>query len=290
MAIILHRLLMTPQAYTPQLFAANLPRRVACCDDLAAGVRYMPRADALKRAYSAPNPRRQVWCLLFDVDRPGAVFAAADANLPRPSWIAENPANGHAHLGYALIAPVSRSDCARLRPLRTLARIQHGMARQMDADPAFAGFLTKTPWHEKWRTYEERPDPYDFEELREWLPDNLPLPTRKGEILGLGRNCRLFDDLRHWAYRNRLRFDDFQRWADVVLAHAIALNTFAAPLPFSEVKATARSVTKWTWQHISAAGFSALQRKRAQRPRNRQADAKARARIAILSAMQGSLF
>ena len=280
---------MTPQlyTYTPQLFAASLPRRVACCDDFAAGVRYMPRAEALKRAYSAPNPRRQVWCLLFDIDRPCAVFAAEVANMPRPSWIAENPKNGHAHLGYHLVAPVPRSDCARLRPLRALARIQHGMAQALGADPSYAGFLTKTPWHDRWTTYELRRDPYDFEELREWLPDRLPLPVRKQETVGLGRNVRLFDDLRQWAYRARLRFDDFQQWADAVLAHAIALNTFSAPLPFSEIKATARSVTKWTWQHITPARFYEIQRRRASRPRRQRAQS--RENFAAILSVQQSL-
>ncbi|WP_250145402.1 replication initiation protein, partial [Escherichia coli] len=35
------------------------------------------------------------------------------AGLPPPTWTAQNPENGHAHIAYALSAPVAKSDAAR---------------------------------------------------------------------------------------------------------------------------------------------------------------------------------
>ncbi|RJF06814.1 replication initiation protein, partial [Escherichia coli] len=54
------------------------------------------------------------------------MLAAAVRLRPTPSpptWTAQNPENGHAHIAYALSAPVAKSDAARLKPLRLLARI-----------------------------------------------------------------------------------------------------------------------------------------------------------------------
>ena len=276
---------MKPQLYTPQLFASKLPSRVACCDSPSDGVTYRHRADALKCAHIAPNSRHLCWCLLFDVDRPAAVFAAVDAGLPPPTWIAENPTNGHAHVAYLLSYPVPRSDAARLKPLRTLARIEHGIRAALAADAGYAAFLTKTPFHARWVTHEGPAEGYDFDFLREFLPDNLPLPRKKSEAAGLGRNVRLFDDLRAWAYRARLKYNNRQKWGERVQARAEALNSFSEPLPYSEVKATARSVAKWTWRHITPEGFSEIQQQRGRRGGAKNAQA-AQERRAMLEAMQ----
>ena len=109
--------------YQPDLFAASLPRWLACTDNPADGVAMLPAEKALKRAHIAPNSRSLVWAMAFDIDRPEAGAAWLDADLPQPNWIAQNPKNGHAHLGYALLAPVSRSMLSKDCPQRYMARI-----------------------------------------------------------------------------------------------------------------------------------------------------------------------
>uniref|UniRef100_UPI001555E025 primase C-terminal domain-containing protein n=1 Tax=Halomonas hibernica TaxID=2591147 RepID=UPI001555E025 len=77
---------------------------------------------------------------------------------------------------------------------------------------------------------------------------------------GLGRNCTLFEKLRQWAYKAiRQGWPDADRWYEAVLTRARAYNDFDAPLPDSEVKATARSVAKWTHCNLSSSGFSQWQ-------------------------------
>lgn len=245
-------------AYQLSLFADNLPRWIACSDDLGAQV-HLRREQALARAYIDPNPKNLVWAMVFDIDRPTAGAAWIDADLPQPNWICQNPLNGHAHLGYTLDAPVSRSLKSRASPQRYLARIQHGMTSRLDADRAYTHHLTKTPAHPRWRTLWGRGAPYALDELREYLGDNLPLRIRRGEAVGEGRNVTLFDGLRFWAYRARLSYDTWPPWLDACLTRADALNAFACPLPWGEVKATAKSVAKWTWEHITPEGFAARQ-------------------------------
>lgn len=241
------------------------PSRPLCSDDLSHGLWRSSLEDALKQPYIQANPQRRIWTLLFDVDRNFASLAWEDANLPPPTWSAMNPENGHAHLAYTLKVPVAKSDAAKLKPLRLLARVQHAMTTALDADRGFIGLITKTPTHKRWRTTVWRPEPYGLDELRNWLPDDLQLPKRikKTEAMGYGRNVSLFESLRQWAYRNRRHFKRYDAWLSACLGHAEQINTFNTPLGFNEIKATAKSVAKWTWQNFDVAAsdarFSALQ-------------------------------
>lgn len=246
--------------YQPDLFQTMpFPSRPLCSDDLSHGLWRATLAEALELPYIQANPRQRIWALLFDVDRPLAVLSWEDANLPPPTWTTQNPKNGHAHLAYALKAPVAKSNAARLRPIRKLARIQHAMTGALAADRAYAGLITKTPMHERWRTAVWRPQPYELGELCDYLPDNLPLPQRikKSEAFALGRNVFLFESLAQWSYRNRRYAEAFSPWYAACLEHAQGVNTFTTPLPFNEVKATAKSVATWTWRHFDVAASDA---------------------------------
>lgn len=254
--------------YQPDLFSSSLPRWISCSDDPERfGVQLLPREKATKRAYVDPNAKALVWALVFDIDRQGASTAWQDAHtpMPRPNWITQNPRNGHAHLGYALAAPVARTLKARATPQRFLARIQHAMTLALDADRAYTHRLTKTPGHPHWRTFWERGQPYDLGELRDYLGEALPLRIARLEAVGEGRNVCLFDGLRRWAYRARLSFTDRDQWERACRATAESLNSFAAPLAVREVHQVAKSVAKWTWENITPEGFSAIQAARQKR-------------------------
>ena len=248
------------------LFRELTPAGMWCTNDPERyGQRHLPRSPALRRAYIDPNPAGQVWAMVFDIDRPGAAVAWDDADMPAPNWVAENPANGHAHLGYILAAPVSRSDASRGKPLRYLARIECAMTNALDADRTYSHRLTKNPGHPRWRTFFERGRPYELDELRDYLPDNLPLRIPRAEAVGEGRNVTLFDGLRYWSYRHRLAFNVYDAWHAACRQRARALNEFAHPLPDREAMHTAKSVAKWTWVRISPEAFAAVQAARGRR-------------------------
>ncbi|MEE9924963.1 MULTISPECIES: replication initiation protein [Brucella] len=248
------------------LFRKQTPAGMWCSNDPAQyGQRHLPRTPALERAYIDPNPRGRVWAMVFDIDRPGAALAWDDADMPTPNWVAENPANGHVHLGYVLAAPVSRSEASRGKPLRLLARIECAMTNALDADRAYSHRLTKNPGHPRWRTFWERGQPYDLDELRDYLPDNLPLRIARAEAVGEGRNVALFDGLRRWAYKNRFAYGDFDAWHAACRQYTRTLNEFAHPLPEREAMHTAKSVAKWVWVKFTPEAFAALQAARARR-------------------------
>jgi hypothetical protein len=252
------------RSYQLDLFTSSLGGYLACSDDFGNVVR-LPREKALQKPYIAPNNASFINCLLFDIDTEEAGAAWLDNDAPMPNWICQNPSNGHAHYGYQLIAPVPRTLKARASPQRYLARIQHALNGKLGADTAYAHFLTKTPEHPNHRTIWGRQQGYSLDELGEWLGDDLPLKIKRTEAIGEGRNVTLFDGLRLWAYRNRFKYNCFDRWFNTCLSHAHSLNQFNSPLPNNEVRHTATSVSKWTWANITSKGLSEIQSARAKK-------------------------
>ncbi|WP_205466205.1 primase C-terminal domain-containing protein, partial [Klebsiella pneumoniae] len=79
------------------------------------------------------------------------------------------------------------------------------------------------------------------------------IQKKKSEAYGLGRNVNLFEDLRQYAYRTVLNFkkiSTLEKFENELLLKAQGLNTFCNPqnpLQYKEIKATVRSVARWTW-------------------------------------------
>ena len=196
--------------------------------------------------------------LIFDIDRREAASAWEDAYLPPPTYIAINPSNGHAHLGYALSSPVCMTDVARSHPQRYLAAIERAYIRRLKADVAFNGPLAKNPLNDKWRLWEPANCPaYELGLLAEYvdLPKREP-PRPKRE--GYSRNCDLFETLMFWAVRAIRNYWDTRnsdRWREDCIQKAVNLNVFQIPLGVNEAIGIGRSVAKWTWRNTTPSGF-----------------------------------
>ena len=247
-----------------------LPYRPYCSDDLADGLRIRPLQTAKNRRYLQINPPTQQHYLVFDVDRQGAAFAWEDCNVAPPNYAAINPENGHAHLVYKLAEPVATSEHGRLAPLRYLAAIERGYRIELGADAGYSGLITRNPY--KSRTLCIHKHEYDLFELSDWLKRDLgEYAEKETAVAGLGRNVTLFDTTRVWAYkairfyrvseRSRL----FGVWRSEVEDYALGVNAqFMSPLPYSEVKATAKSIAKYCWKH-DAEAESRFSKKQAER-------------------------
>ena len=204
----------------------------------------------------------------FDIDRSDAVMAWHDENLPMPYWTAQTQKNGHAHICYKLEIPLCTSEFGSQKAISYAAKIQAGLANKLGADVGYSHLITKNPFHPDWRTtfWTERAYTLDY------LADFVELPkklSKKQEVSGLGRNCTLFDTVRKWAYtavRDYLHHHSSLTWEKAVLTHLEALNgEFQEPLPYSEIKATAKSIANYCWRKFSHAGFSEWQSNNAQR-------------------------
>jgi hypothetical protein len=186
----------------------------------------------------------------FDIDRAEAVMAWHDANLPMPYWTAQTLKNGHAHICYKLEIPLCTSELASQKAISYAAKIQAGLANKLGADVGYSHLITKNPFHPDWRTtfWTERAYTLDY------LADFVDLPkklSKKQEVLGLGRNCTLFDTVRKWAYTavRAHRGGIYSIWLDEVTKQCLSVNeTFLEALPYSEIKATAKSIATYCWK------------------------------------------
>jgi hypothetical protein len=246
-------------------FPGLIPAKPYCADEPQHGLEIRARAVALRRMHLQFNAPAAFRWMLHDIDAPGAAVAHDDAYLPPPNVITVNPGNGHAHSAYLLRTPVARHSAARIEPLRYFAAVERGVARRLGADRLYVGLIAKNPWHRHWRVEWRRDEPYTLDELADWLfprdmvPDASPRTT-----LGAGRNVTVFDELRTFAYREVRAFKSRDERPDAFRARlervALGLNQqFPQGLLIGEVRAIAKSVTKWTWKHFSVERFRARQ-------------------------------
>ena len=253
-----------PTSSAVEQFVGHLPTRPYCTDDLGSGLQIRPRSTAIKKAYIQQNGPGILWWLIFDVDRPGAALAWEQGDLAPPNFIAVNRENAHAHLAYLLSSGVCKTAAAREKPLRYAVAIERAMTTRLGADHGYAGLITKNPLHPRWRVWKIHERSYTLGELAEYLDLRAVRGAANDSVMpaeahGLGRNCALFDAGRVWAYsavRDHWGPNGQELWHKVVLAHLAGINDqFQAPLPVSEVKATARSIAKWTWRRITPDTF-----------------------------------
>ena len=231
-------------------FYKNLPYKPYCSDDLGHGVIIRPKKTAIQKPYIQHNPPCLITSLVFDIDRSDAYFAWSDVNLPEPTWIAKNPKNCHAHIGYMLAMPVCTTHRARQNVIEYLAKIEQAYSLALGADRGYSGLITKNPCHTAWENHIFDVDPYDLNYLADFV-ELQELKTDLKEVSGLGRNCAMFDTVRFWAYKaiREHRGSTFDIWLGKVLEQCQNANgAFIEPLPYSEVKATAKSIARYCWK------------------------------------------
>lgn len=250
-------------------FYHKLPAKPYCSWGKGGKTLIRSKKHAIRHPLIQVNPPHLVNYLVFDVDASDAYLHFFDAELPTPTWIAKNKKNGHCHVCYELKTPVCKTANAKLKPLRYLASIEYTYAKKLGADLRYSGLLTKNPVDKDWEVTLLNPRPFELDELADYVDlENKP-KHEKNEVSGLGRNCSMFDSVRFWAYKAiREHLDGgLDSWYSEVLKVAVKSNgAFLEPLPYSEVKATAKSIAKWVWRNHTSAefqiSFSAKQSKR----------------------------
>lgn len=242
------------------LEAPFLPR---CSDDKTA-TRVRPREYAIRYPYMQVNRAGMVSWLIFDLDHSKAMIWE-DADLPAPNLIVRNRQSGHSHLFYA-IPPVCTSESARSKPIAFMKAVYEAFAARLDADTEFhSGPVAKTPGHPWWLTHELHSHVYELGELADYVDLAVSSPWGKGPQLdevSHSRHCILFEQLRYYAYsivkreRERGSFSSFTRLLE---AYAHNRNRFEQlgfdqNLALSSLKATVKSVARWTWDRYTGGG------------------------------------
>lgn len=229
---------------------------LARCSDNKTATLVRPRDYAIRYPYMQINRRGMVSWLIFDLDHTNSL-AWDDEGLPPPNLIVRNRNNGHSHLFYA-IPPVCTTENARDKPIQYMRAVYAAFALRLKADPDYnSGPVAKTPGHPWWSTSELHNNVYELGELADYVELQVS-PWKTGpqlEDLPHSRHCVLFEQLRYFAYsivnqeRERGTLASFSRRLEA-FAHnhnKFARNGFSEDLMLSSVRATVRSVARWTW-------------------------------------------
>lgn len=223
-----------------------LPKKPYCSNDKTASLIRVKNQAVNYSHIQINNPTQCAW-LVFDCDHTNT-NVWEDMGLPMPNYLAVCPSSGHFHLAYA-ISPVFTSENARQKPLSYLAAIQRTYTELLKADNRYAGLITKNPLHEEWRVIVMHYAQYDLCDLADAVDGPLLPKVETQQVSGYGRNCDLFDKLRHHAYAHVKNAKSHDSWFEHLLSVAESINAgFQPHMTFSEVKGIARSVAKWTWQ------------------------------------------
>lgn len=275
-------------------FVDDLPKSPYCTN--SKGFTYIRnKQNAIRHRYIQPNHPAICKWLWFDVDDVDAMYSWSKANLPPPQIIVKNPDNQHAHLGYRIATPVGIGGRSSIKAMRYLANVQRALAEALGADKGYSGNLIKNPCYIKdnaptpkkthWlNNNEDEGDRDEHETYIVWgapssytlaeLADKIDLNELSDAVniepandSGYGRNCTLFDELRHRAYK--LPDKSYRAVESHLKAIADDINNrFDVPLPYNEVKHIIRSIARYCerttfdkWQD----NLSASQRARAKK-------------------------
>lgn len=248
-----------------RLLQNELPKKPYCSNDLKKGLLIRPRNIALTHKYIELNPVHQKVFITFDIDYNFYWLDLRDYfQVPMPMWVVRNKRNGHAHLIYALSKPVYTTSAAHFWPLKYLSAIERAYREKLGADPMYSGLISKNPWSDFWDVQWESRLMYDLDRLAEAVilsAKSTKLPRE--EVVGLGRNCAIFENVRVWSYREVRRFwkKSLREWQDAVEHRCWEENAkFSVPLGKSEIRQIAKSIARWTWRRVTPEGFSEWQR------------------------------
>lgn len=232
------------------IFKKSLPNKPYCSNNLSlSGLQIRPLKTALTYTHIQPNHPLYQGYLVVDVDH-CFMDALDDHHALRPNLVVANKTNPRAHFFYRLEKPVIKTEAARLKPLRYAAAIEKSLTTKLKGDQNYSGLIAKNPISDQYRTFSFRQDPWDLHELHENLDLSIKAKPQTHEISLLGRNCHVFDVVRHQAYkivefhRNTTSQEDF---FNAVLDLAVESNQFTNPLGYSELLAISKSISKWTW-------------------------------------------
>ena len=261
------------------LFTANrLPRRPSCIDFFPGKTAIKPLAEAMAYRHIQMNNPSAVHWIVIDIDHPvictkisPQMQAIYDDKVPKPNFLAVNPASGRAHAYYALANPVPKGDFVKPHVTRYAAAIEAALIRALNGDPAYTGHIAKNPLHPDWHIVNLREAPYTLHELDDSLELAGPCKAEQREEAlsagSIGRNVTVFDLLRFHAYQHVMMYREDgseDMWRRYLAARADDYNrTQNPPLHPNELRHIVASVAKWTWTTytgtLSDKDFSDLQ-------------------------------
>ncbi|OES24623.1 replication initiation protein [Alteromonas macleodii] len=262
LVIVISARFFEPSSSLNRLYS-SLPHAVYCSDDKTARYK-LSKKKAVSFPYLQVNSKNLKNWLVFDLDHDNPMIWD-DEHLPAPNFIVRSRDNSNtSHLYYA-IPGVATSANGRAAPIAYMKAVYEAMAIRLNADLAYSGPVAKTPGHPWWHTTEIHNHEYDLGELADYVDLETKPQWSKGpdlDSVSHSRNCTLFEVTRFYAYAKvdaARRDSTLARFEQQIYSFATAKNRFKAQgwqanLRDSEIKATAKSIARWTWDFYRGAG------------------------------------
>lgn len=261
-----------------QRLYSKLPTVINCTDDYCFGGSPLPKDIGISKRYIEVNPPTYQQAILLDHDDESfmADLSYEHSHLPIPNIVIENKLNGRAHSIMLLKAPVPKTEKSHKHPIAYCKAVENALTIEYKADPFYNRIWVKNPFSSDFNVHCLRDEPYELGELADKLDLNfrnstdvkatLALQKKRAQSEGmfLGRNCHLFDMVRHWAYQavREYRQTNIEIWRDAVMREVKEQNALLGqPLDYNELKGIAKSISRWVWNqdHKAQARFSKVQ-------------------------------
>lgn len=245
-------------------------KKLYCSNDLSFGLRLLPAKYAINYKYIQANNDKAIMFLVIDLDHNNPLIFE-EVGLPAPNFITISD-TGTSHYCYVLSYPIFKDYAENAKALTYFAKIQQAYTNALKGDCQYVGLVMKNPLSENWKVWNVNHFyTYDLYELADYV--ELPKTITKKEAIGEGRNCFLFDTVRKWAYKEVLFYKSngatLTDFYNVILNKLEKSNIFnkAPSLNFNELKAIAKSISKFCWKNFTIEKFSKIQSNRAKKPR-----------------------
>lgn len=234
-------------------------------DDFKNGMRRMKRENAMTKRFIETTPKKLRNLITLDIDLPESEWHLKslihdDGLIPEPSFITINPASEHAQVGYFVNGSIQSPKAVDF-----FNDISTGLQIIASGDACYGGRTMRNPLHDYQRTLWGTDKLYSLKELNEYAvkAKTFDVPVDNDTIVGSGRNEAMFEALRKWAYRERLKYTTYEAWAIAAQERGNELNfSLENPLSHSEVRAIVSSTVKWVWKNFNKETFSKIQKAR----------------------------
>jgi hypothetical protein len=225
--------------------------------------------------YIQHNQPNSLSFMVFDIDTPRAILAHEKVDILAPSFYTVDKEKTTAHAVYMLDTPVHRNQHSKQSPQRLFATLENIYGVKLGADRGYSGLVMKTPWYENHSVYmpdecistvslTEMCEYVDFAKYNAEIKESKNRSKVITEAYSESRNVMVFDMARKKAYKDIRehwggRYEEWEGSVYKIVQDAWSkvsvINAKDAPYLISEMKATARSIAKWTWKNTTPAKF-----------------------------------
>lgn len=259
----------------------HLPKKMMCSSTIKSGdvqTYTLAKNIALRYEHIQVNHHNRYNFIVIDDD---GLYPSNFMDLPvaPPNLIVVNPDTGHSQKWYFLKEGVTRTCFGSQKAKDYYSTTAFKLTAIYNGDAHYSGFLARNPLSSRHIVFSPHSEAYTLDQLNKSMgvtSDDYNVQNhyksdaflligeycrrnkKLSEAAGMGRNCTIFEILRHHSYREWHKYSTEQAFATYLRAEAgkINRNRFADDLlPENELKHIANSIARYCFsRRIKATG------------------------------------